>query len=60
VEYVRNPFGLILEKRYLDKEHNLMNRKDNGVALEKKRYDVNHALITTELLDVHGNHIQNP
>jgi hypothetical protein len=37
-----------------------MNRKDNGVALEKKRYDVNHALITTELLDVHGNHIQNP
>ncbi|KAB7531394.1 hypothetical protein F8C76_07850 [Flagellimonas olearia] len=60
VEYSRDPLGLILEKRYLDTDHNLMNRKDTGVAIEKRSYHDNHGLNTTELFDVDGNRIQNP
>ena len=60
IEYTRDYLGLITEKRYLDIDLKLVNRKDNGVAFEKMDYDLNHKPIKTNSFNTKGKPVQNP
>ncbi|MEW2922518.1 hypothetical protein AB1A65_13665 [Muricauda sp. ANG21] len=60
VVYVRNAVGLITEKRYLGTSDKLINRNDNGIAVEKIQYDEYYRRTGTAFFDEQGKPVQNP